>query len=153
MNKEGVYALLISASILLLIVISVNAFASSRSYELTKTVTNGPWELTYVASKMSKDDWMIDHFLYARNEVRLRELRLSTNFSSLVTYAGGASEIVSIEPITYNNQLATSLEYNRLPDTKRMGQKEMLDVLSNMITIVQWEDSEGKFHEVEMRWK
>lgn len=147
------YAIVILPLLVIVGIIANNTYAASRSYELIHGVSNETWSLEYKVTKQKNQDWIVNQFLYAKEPITLKEITLSTEFQSEYPYTLGDSKMKSQKVHTYENPLIISSEYERLPDSKRLSDKEILDILSHLVTIVTWKDGKGKVQEVEMEWE
>jgi len=141
--KYWKYVLTLLPIILIAVIVTTNSITASQSFELTKTVTSGPWKLEYEATKVGNEDWQLNQFLFSEGEIRVRELGLSIEFPAPYLYKMGRSEMKGVAQKIFKDQLAMSSEYNRLPNTHRMDEEEMRQFLSKMITTVTWKE-EGK---------
>ncbi|PJK15957.1 hypothetical protein CQS04_12040 [Chryseomicrobium excrementi] len=147
------YAVVILPLLVIVGIIANNTYAASKSYDLIHSVSNETWSLEYTVSKQKNDDWVLTQNLYAKEPITLKEITLSTEFQSDDPYTIGNSEMKSQKAYTYENPLIISSEYERLPNTKRLSDEEILEILSHLVTTVTWNDGKGKVQEVEMEWE
>lgn len=147
------YAIVVLPLLVIVGIIANNTYAASRSYELIHSVSNETWSLEYKVTKQKNDDWVLTQNLYAKEPITLKEITLSTEFQSDYLYTIGNSEMKSQKAYTYENPLMIISSYQGLPDTKRLSDEEILDILSHLVTTVTWKDGKGKVQEVEMEWE
>lgn len=147
------YAVVILPLLVIVGIIANNTYAASRSYELIHGVSNETWSLEYRVTKQKNDDWVLKQDLYGKEPITLKEITLSTEFQSDYPYTIGNSEMKSQKAHTYENPLMIISSYQGLPDTKRLSDEEILDILSHLVTTVTWNDGKGKVQEVEMEWE
>ncbi|OZS77789.1 hypothetical protein CF394_08520 [Tetzosporium hominis] len=147
------YAIVVLPLLVIVGIIANNTYAASKSYELIHGVSNETWSLEFRVNKQKNDDWVLTQDLYAKEPITLKEITLSTEFQSDYPYTIGNSEMKSQKAYTYENPLIISSEYERLPDTKRLSDEEILEILSDLVTTVTWKDGKGKVQEVEMEWE
>lgn len=147
------YAIVVLPLLVIVGIIANNTYAASKSYELIHGVSNETWSLEFRVNKQKNDDWVLTQDLYAKEPITLKEITLSTEFQSDNSYTIGNSEMKSQKAYTYENPLIISSEYERLPDSKRLSDEEILEILSDLVTTVTWKDGKGKVQEVEMEWE